>query len=157
MPERTKKASCAKNSITGKAYKVDVTSYAAVEKGVMQAIADLGGRLDIFVANAGVAWGDEAFINADISRYHSLIKVNTDGVVYCAHAAGKHFRRQKLQGTTSYGEKLEGFSSGSFIATASISGHIVNIPQSQAVYNTSKAAIIHLCTYILIPSYCVCG
>lgn len=112
-----------------------------------QAVNDLGGRLDIFVANSGVSWGDEAFLDADISRYHDLMKVNMDGVVYCAHAAGKHFRRQKEEGTTTYGAKLEGFTSGSFIATASMSGHIVNIPRRQAAYNASKAAITHLCKH----------
>lgn len=129
----------------GTAYKVDVTSSEQVDQGMQKSIDEFGGRLDIFVANSGVSWGDESFIDADIKRYHDLMKINTDGVVYCAHAAGKHFRRQKLEGTTSKGEKLDGFSSGSFIATASMSGHIVNIPRRQAIYNASKAALIHLC------------
>ena len=129
----------------GKAYKVDVTSFDAVDEAVETAIRELGGRLDIFVANSGVSWGDETFVDADIRRYHDLMKVNTDGVVYCAHAAGRHFRRQKLEGTTIDGTKLDGFESGSFIATASMSGHIVNIPRRQAIYNASKAALIHLC------------
>lgn len=131
---------------------VNVTSAKAVDEAVVKCIQDFNGRLDIFVANSGISWGDEAFIDADISRYHDLMKVNTDGVVYCAHAAGKHFRRQKLEGTTIDGKKLEGFASGSFIATASMSGHIVNIPRKQAVYNSSKAAIIHMCTAVYIPS-----
>ncbi|OAQ99329.1 hypothetical protein LLEC1_05280 [Akanthomyces lecanii] len=128
-----------------KAYKVDVTSFDAVDEAVETAIRELGGRLDIFVANSGVSWGDETFIDADIRRYHDLMKINTDGVVYCAHAAGRHFRRQKLEGTAIDGAKLDGFESGSFIATASMSGHIVNIPRRQAIYNASKAALIHLC------------
>ena len=33
---------------------------------------------------------------------------------------------------------------GSIINTASMSGHIVNIPQPQAAYNTSKAGVIML-------------
>lgn len=132
---------------TGKAYKVDVTSCDAVDEAVSSVIQDFDGRLDIFVANSGISWGDEAFIDADISRYHNLMKTNTDGVVYCAHAAGKHFRRQKKELTTAHGTKLENFASGSFIATASMSGHIVNIPRRQAAYNASKAALIHLCKH----------
>lgn len=124
---------------------MDVTSSESVDEAMAQSVSDLGGRLDVFVANSGISWGDEAFIDADISRYHNLMKVNTDGVVYCAHAAGKHFRRQKEEGTDWEGSLLQGFSSGSFIATASMSGHIVNIPRRQAVYNASKAAITHLC------------
>lgn len=103
------------------------------------------GRLDVFVANSGASWGDETFIDADIQRYHNLMKINVDGVVYCARAAGKHFRRQKKEGTTLDGSQLSNFSSGSFIATASMSGHIVNIPRRQAAYNASKAHIIHFC------------
>ncbi|KAI1053631.1 hypothetical protein LB506_012562, partial [Fusarium annulatum] len=91
------------------------------------------GRLDVFVENSGVSWGDEAFIDSDVGRYHDLMKINTDGVVYCAHAAGRHFRRQKQEGTTINGSKLENFESGSFIATASMSGHIVNIPRRKSL------------------------
>ncbi|KAJ3488401.1 hypothetical protein NLG97_g6202 [Lecanicillium saksenae] len=134
----------------GKAYKVDVTSFEAVDAALETVVGEFGGRLDIFVANSGVSWGDEAFIDADIRRYHDLMKVNTDGVVYCAHAAGRYFRRQKQEGTTTHGEKLENFKSGSFITTASMSGHIVNIPRRQAIYNASKAALIHLCKSLAI-------
>lgn len=130
---------------TGRAYKVDVTSHEEVDAAVDKVIGEFNGRLDIFVANSGTSWGDEAFIDADIGRYHNLMKINTDGVVYCARAAGRHFRRQKLQGTTSDGAKLTNFTSGSFIATASMSGHIVNIPRRQAAYNASKAHVIQLC------------
>ncbi|KAF5539454.1 sorbitol utilization SOU2 [Fusarium mexicanum] len=130
-----------------RAYKVDVTSYKEVDETMAKAIRDLNGRLDVFVANSGVSWGDEAFIDSDIGRYHDLVKISTDGVIYCAHAAGKHFRRQKQEGTTIDGSKLDNFESGSFIATASMSGHIVNIPRRQAVYNASKATLIHMCKY----------
>lgn len=74
-----------------------------------------------------------------------VMSVNLNGTIYCAQVAGAHFRRQKKEGTTIDGKKLEGFTYGSFIATASMSGHIVNVPQAQAVYNASKAGVIHLC------------
>ncbi|KAF5565128.1 hypothetical protein FNAPI_1810 [Fusarium napiforme] len=128
-----------------RAYKVDVTSHKEVDETMAMYIRDLNGRLDAFVANSGVSWGDEAFIDSDIGRYHDLIKINTDGVVYCAHVAGRHFRRQQQEGTTIDGSKLSNFESGSFIAMASMSGHIVNIPRRQAVYNASKATPIHIC------------
>lgn len=118
-----------------------------MEAAVDTVVKEFGGRLDVFVANSGTSWGDEAFIDADISRYHNLMKINADGVVYCARAAGKHFRRQKVEGTTTDGSKLTNYSSGSFIATASMSGRIVNIPRRQAAYNASKAHVIHLCKF----------
>ncbi|KAL6900577.1 hypothetical protein GGI43DRAFT_53100 [Trichoderma evansii] len=133
-----------------RAYQVNVTSYDEVEIAMEKVIKDFDGRLDVFVANSGVSWGDETFVDADIKRYHNLMKINVDGVVYCARAAGKHFRRQKKEGTTIDGEKLSNFSSGSFIATASMSGHIVNIPRRQAAYNASKAHIIHFCKSLAI-------
>lgn len=34
------------------------------------------------------------------------------------------------------------------MATASMSGHIVNIPQLQAAYNAAKAGVIHLCKFL---------
>jgi sorbose reductase len=40
---------------------------------------------------------------------------------------------------------LEGFTYGSFIATASMSGRVVNGPQLQAAYNAAKAGVTHLC------------
>jgi NAD(P)-dependent dehydrogenase (short-subunit alcohol dehydrogenase family) len=42
--------------------------------------------------------------------------------------------------------RLTNFTYGSFVATASMSGHIVNFPQMQAAYNAAKAAVMHLCT-----------
>ena len=70
--------------------------------------------------------------------------MDLDGTFYCARAAGLHWRRQKMEGTDIKGKKLENYTYGSFIATASMSGHIVNIPQLQAAYNAAKAGVIHL-------------
>lgn len=52
--------------------------------------------------------------------FHKTTNVNFSGVFYCAREAGKVFKKQ---------------GSGSFIITASMSGHIVNVPNTQAVYN----------------------
>jgi len=46
-------------------------------------------------------------------------------------------------GTDSNGNKLEKQLCSS-IVTASMSGHVVNIPQLQAGYNAAKAGVIHL-------------
>lgn len=97
------------------------------------------------MANSGIAWEDGTFIDGPTERARRVMEVNVDGVMWCARSAGAHFRRQKKEGTTLDGKKLENFVAGSFIATASMSGSIVNIPQLQAVYNASKAAVIHFC------------
>lgn len=86
-------------------------------------------------------------LDGGLDHYHKVTTTNVDGTFFCARAAGRHFRRQKKEGTTVDGKKLENYNLGSFIATASMSGHIANIPQLQAAYNASKAAVIHLCKF----------
>ncbi|KFY79989.1 hypothetical protein V499_01095 [Pseudogymnoascus sp. VKM F-103] len=54
------------------------------------------------------------------------------------------------EGTTTGGHNLAGFKQGSFIATASMCRHVVNIPLKQAPYNASKAAVIHLCKSLAV-------
>lgn len=76
---------------------------------------------------------------------------NLDSVYYCARAAGMHWRRQAKEQTTIDGKKLEDFQKGSFVATASMSGHIVNYPHIQTAYNASKAGVIHMCK--TLPSH----
>lgn len=103
---------------------------------------EFNGRLDIFVANAGIPWSQGSFLDGEIGHYKNVMSTDMDSVYYCAYAAGLHWRRQKMEGTDLNGKKLENFKLGSFIATASMSGHIVNIPQLQAAYNGAKAAVI---------------
>ena len=101
---------------------------------------EFNGRLDIFVANAGIPWTQGSFLDGDIALYRKVMATDMDSVYYCAYAAGQHWRRQKKEGTDVFGRKLGNFRGGSFITTASMSGHIVNIPQLQAAYNGAKAA-----------------
>ena len=123
-----------------------MTTYEVVQNAVDEVVRDFNGRLDIMVANAGIPWTQGNFLDGGIDHYKQVMAVDVDGVYYSARAAGLHWRRQKVEGTTITGEKLEGFSTGSFIATSSMSGHIVNIPQLQASYNAAKAAVIHFGT-----------
>ena len=115
-----------------KAYQVNVTSYEAVQAAVDQIVSEFNGRLDIFVANSGITWEEGPMLDGSLETYKKVLSTNVDGTFYCARAAGLHWRRQKKEGTTVDGKKLEGFTYGSFIATASMSGHIANIPQLQA-------------------------
>lgn len=110
----------------------------------------MNGRLDIFVANAGIPWIKGPMIDGPMDHYHDVVETNLDGTYYSAKAAAKHWQRQKLEGTTTSGQKLENYTSGSFIATASMSGVIVNVPQLQASYNAAKAGVIHLCKSLAV-------
>lgn len=117
-----------------KAFKVDVTDQQAVDSAVKEQVeGELGGRLDIFVANAGIPWTKGAILDVGqegVEHYKKVVATDLDSVYYSALATGKYFKKQ---------------GSGSFIATASMSGHIVNIPQMQTAYNAVKAGVIHYC------------
>lgn len=125
---------------------MDVRSQKHVKEVIDEIVKEFNGRLDIFVANAGIPWSQGNFLDGEIEHYKNVMSTDMDSVYYCAYAAGLHWRRQKTQGTDLDGKKLENFRLGSFIATASMSGHIVNIPQLQAAYNGAKAAVIQFGT-----------
>ena len=134
----------------GKAYQVDVRDEVAVEKAVDEHVREFDGRLDIFIANAGIPWTKGPMVDGPLDHYRDVIATNLDGTYFCAKAAAKHWRRQKLEGTSLNGEKLSNFRLGSFVATASMSGVIVNVPQLQAAYNAAKAGVIHLCKSLAV-------
>lgn len=114
--------------VRAKAYKANVSDYKDVEATINQIEQDFG-RLDVFVANAGVPWTEGTCIDVDgIESWNKVIDLDLSGVYYCAKAAGRIFKKN---------------GKGSFIITASMSGHIVNVPQLQAPYNAAKAACIH--------------
>jgi NAD(P)-dependent dehydrogenase (short-subunit alcohol dehydrogenase family) len=86
------------------------------------------GRLDICVNNAGISMQVpvEKMSEEDWNR---IIDINMKGVFFCSQEAAHIMIPQK---------------SGSIINIGSISARTVNVPQPQAVYNTSKAGVIML-------------
>uniref|UniRef100_A0A060SYF8 ARAD1C00858p n=1 Tax=Blastobotrys adeninivorans TaxID=409370 RepID=A0A060SYF8_BLAAD len=118
-----------KYNVKCKAYKVQVTDSDSVEKAIEQIVKDFG-KLDIFVANAGVPWTAGPLIDPDNhDEWNKVINLDLNGAYYCAKFVGRQFKKQ---------------GNGSLIFTASMSGHIVNYPQMQACYNAAKAGILHL-------------
>lgn len=67
---------------------VDVRDDGAITAGVERAVSELG-RLDIVVANAGIAT-QVPFIDMDRATYRELIDVNLDGAVFTLRAAARH-------------------------------------------------------------------
>lgn len=114
---------------TVKAYKSDVRDKSAIT-ATMEQIAKDFGRLDICVANAGIASHHDS-LEYTVDQWQEIMKVNLDGAMWTAQAAGSIFKRQ-------------GPGAGSMIITASVSAILVNIPQRQSAYNASKAAVVHL-------------
>jgi NAD(P)-dependent dehydrogenase (short-subunit alcohol dehydrogenase family) len=85
-------------------------------------------RLDICVNNAGISM-QEPVEEMPEEDWDKIIDVNMKGVFFCSQAAAKMMIPQK---------------GGSIINIGSISARTVNVPQPQAVYNTSKAGVIML-------------
>ena len=105
----------------------DVTNKASVEAMVAKTVEEFG-RIDFIMNNAGiVVWKEAEDVPED--DWLSVINVNLNGVFYCCQAAAKQMIKQ---------------GGGRIINIGSMSGLIVNQPQNQASYNTSKAAVIHL-------------
>lgn len=105
----------------------DVTSPEQVEH-MCKEMADEMGRIDIAFCNAGISINVPAE-EMTYEQWRKVIDINLTGVFLTATAAGRYMIRQ---------------GGGSIINTASMSGHIVNIPQPQVGYNASKAGVIML-------------
>lgn len=113
--------------IRSMALKADVTKKTEVDK-MVDAVVDEWGKLTIGVNNAGIGeWHDAETLSE--AEWDKIINVNIKGVFLCAQAEAQHMLE------TGYGK---------IINTASMSGSIVNTPQNQMPYNTSKAGIIHM-------------
>ncbi|KAH7001075.1 hypothetical protein EDB80DRAFT_721426 [Ilyonectria destructans] len=110
-----------------KAYKLNIADYNDVERFVNDVIGDFG-KIDGFVANAG-ATANAGVVDGTAADWDHVIQVDLNGTAYCAKAVGAHFKKQ---------------GHGSFVVTASMSGHVANFPQEQTSYNVAKAGCIHL-------------
>ncbi|RFU35120.1 hypothetical protein B7463_g1179, partial [Scytalidium lignicola] len=138
-------------NVKSKAYQLNIDSNDDVVRVIDTIVHDFNGRLDVFVANSGIPWTQGAALGGEVSHYQKVVHTDLDGTYYCALAAGKYFRRQHLEGTDVNGNSLgPSYTGGSFIATASISGRIVNIPQLQTAYNAAKAGVAHMCRSLSI-------
>jgi sorbose reductase len=106
----------------------DVTQPDQVSRMVDQATAELGG-IDIAVCNAGII-NLKAMLDMSPEEFQAMQDTNVTGVFLTAQAAA---RAMVSQGR-----------GGAIINTASMSGHIINVPQQAGHYCTSKAAVIQL-------------
>ncbi|KAI9726990.1 MAG: hypothetical protein M1834_008572 [Cirrosporium novae-zelandiae] len=138
-----------KHGVMCKAYQVNITTSDNVEKAINEITKEFNGRLDVFIANSGIPWTQGPVLEGELEHYRKVVDTDFNGTYYCARAAGLIWRRQALEKTDLNGKSID-FREGRFVATASMSGHIVNIPQFQAAYNSAKAAVIHLCRSLAV-------
>ena len=109
------------------AIKTDCTDPKQVDDMVLQVTKELGG-LDFCHNNAGICINAPAE-EMTFEQWNKVINVNLNGIFLTDIAAGKY---------------MLAHGGGSIINTASMSAHIVNVPQPQCAYNASKAAVIQL-------------
>ncbi|OBG55094.1 short-chain dehydrogenase [Mycobacterium sp. E3298] len=106
----------------------DVTRPDQVTALLDRVTAELGG-IDVAVCNAGIITVTPV-LEMSPEEFERIQSTNVTGVFLTAQAAARAMVRQGR--------------GGSIITTASMSGHIINIPQQVGHYCTSKAAVIHL-------------
>jgi sorbose reductase len=111
-----------------KAFRADVTDRKEIANVVENIVDEFGGRLDVVVANARVC-RQISSLDYDEESWAKDYSVNVDGAMWTAQAAGKIFKAQ---------------GHGNLIITASVSSILVNMPQPQTSYNSSKSAAAHI-------------
>jgi NAD(P)-dependent dehydrogenase (short-subunit alcohol dehydrogenase family) len=119
---RTQEAGRSSASEIGASYvPMDVTDGESVDR----AVASLG-RLDIAVNGAGTGLNKPTVDTTD-DEFARVVDTNFAGTFRCCRAEGRAMLA----------------AGGSIINIGSMSAHIVNHPQRQAIYNASKAAVLH--------------
>ncbi|OBA60467.1 short-chain dehydrogenase [Mycobacterium sp. 1100029.7] len=106
----------------------DVTRPDQVNRMVERVTAEFGG-IDIAVCNAGII-NLVPMLEMSPEEFQAIQDTNVTGVFLTAQAAARAM--------VAHGR------GGAIITTASMSGHIINIPQPAGHYCTSKAAVIQL-------------
>lgn len=108
--------------------KLDISNEAAVEA----AFAEIDKRfasIDVVFNNAGICICTPAE-TMTLDEWRKVVDVDLTAQFLVARAAGQRM--------------IKAGKGGSIVSTASMSGHIVNVPQPQCAYNAAKAGLIHL-------------
>lgn len=116
------------------AHYADVSNPDSVNEALAEVLTKHG-RIDNLVTSAGFTENFDAIHNP-FDRMKKLWGVNVDGTYLFATGVAKHLMERKVP--------------GSIVMIGSMSGHIVNVPQPQAPYNVSKAAVRHLAASLAV-------
>ena len=109
------------------AIRCDCTVPEQVDEMIRTVVTELGG-LEFCHNNAGICINAPAE-EMTYEQWLKVMNINLNGVFLTDIAAGKYMLEH---------------GGGSIINTASMSAHIVNVPQPQCAYNASKAGVIQL-------------
>ena len=106
----------------------DVTDPDQINAAFDRIVADIG-TPQVLLTAAGITLL-EAAVDIDPAQWRRLQAINVDGTFFVAQVFARRLLAADLR--------------GSAILVSSMSAKIVNVPQQQAAYNTSKAAVDHL-------------
>ncbi|OJV84213.1 MAG: 3-oxoacyl-ACP reductase [Cellulomonas sp. 73-92] len=105
---------------------LDVTDGASVDRAVADLLAEAG-QLDVAVNGAGTGLNKATEETAD-EEFAMVVDTNFGGVFRCCRAEARAMLPR---------------GHGVIVNIASMSAYVVNHPQRQAIYNASKAAVLH--------------
>lgn len=106
----------------------DVTDAASVEAAYRKVRDELGTPTILITAAGVTIWGDSVDVEPDI--WAKVVDINLNGTFFAAQCFGRVL--------------IESGERGSGILISSMSGQVVNVPQHQASYNSTKAAVSQL-------------
>ncbi|QRW02184.1 Enoyl-(Acyl carrier protein) reductase [Ceratobasidium sp. AG-Ba] len=112
----------------------DVSKEESVKEG-FEAVVKRFGKVDAMVASAGIVENYSAF-DYPTARIRLLYDINVHGAFFCAREAARHM--------------IDKGTKGSIVLVSSMSANIVNVPQPQTPYNSSKAAVKHMAASLAV-------
>jgi NAD(P)-dependent dehydrogenase (short-subunit alcohol dehydrogenase family) len=121
--------------LAASAHAVDVTDPAALQS-VADRVVSEHGQVDVLVNSAGIARLNAALDTPD-EEWRQVMDINVNGLFWASRAFGRHMVARR---------------SGSIVNLGSMSGLIVNRPQTAAFYMTSKGAV-HMLTKSLATEW----
>lgn len=128
LAEETAKEFANNYGIRALAVACDITNPGEVENTVAF-IGEKMGTMDLLFNNAGIGMHKHC-LDVTPEDWKKVSDVNYNGTFYFSTAFARYLR--------AHGK------GGSIVSTASMSGIIVNTPQEQVAYNSSKAAVIQM-------------
>lgn len=130
LPEVTERAHelAQSQAVTAQGFHADVTEADAL-RVAWSAIEEQVGPATILVNSAGISQQGDV-LDLSLEDWRAIQRVNLDGTFLCCKTFARRCRDSGRR--------------GAIVNIASISSFIVNLPQHQAAYNVSKAAVAML-------------
>ncbi|WP_229674189.1 SDR family oxidoreductase [Nakamurella endophytica] len=133
VPESAERLA-AEHGVRTAAVRVDVTDQDAVD-AAFDTVAEQLGTPTLLLTAAGITvWNDSVAIRSP--EWRRVLQINLDGTFFSATAFARRLLAEKRDGAA--------------VFISSMSGSVVNVPQFQASYNASKAAVAHLAASLAV-------